>query len=161
MPRTAAVAGDEAHVLRLIEARYGTALPQTKLRSLLQRNPQLDHLDWSLLLIAIEIDLRVNMEPALLDVGRWTVGKFARAVASLPKVRSVTHTVDLITLLADELLRTPSDPVENQDRSTVRRRSSKSRPTANHAPRYPTSSTRPAARRNEQNRALVGPARAR
>jgi hypothetical protein len=106
VPRSTTLSSDEAHVLRLIEARYGNVLPSTKLRTLLQRNPQLDPLDWSLLILSIEIELRVNMTPSLLNIGSRSVGTFARTVASLPKVQSRTHTLDLLTLLVDELLTT-------------------------------------------------------
>lgn len=121
MPPSTALSSDETRVLRLIEARYGNVLPQTKLRSLLQRNPQLDPLDWSLLVLSIEIELRVNMTPSLLDVGRWSVGKFATAVASLPKVQSATHTLDLLTVLVDQLLTTQvttTAPVQKNARSS-------------------------------------------
>jgi hypothetical protein len=117
--RSTALSSEEAHVLRLIEARYGNALPQIKLRTLLQRNPQLDPLDWSLLILSIEIELRVNMTPSLLNIGSWSVGTFARTVASLPKVQSATHTLDRLTLLVDELLTTQtiSDPAQGKSSS--------------------------------------------
>lgn len=118
MPRSTALSSDEAHVLRLIEARYGNVLPQTKLRTLLQRNPQLDPLDWSLLILSIEIELRVNMTPSLLNIGSRSVGSFARTAASLPKVQSRTHTLDLLTLLVDELLTTQAISVPARGKSS-------------------------------------------
>lgn len=118
MPRSTTVSSEEAHVLRLIEARYGNALPQIKLRTLLQRNPQLDPLDWSLLILSIEIELRVNMTPSLLNIGSWSVGSFARTVASLPKVKSATHTLDRLTLLVDELLTTQGISVPARDKAS-------------------------------------------
>jgi hypothetical protein len=118
VPRSTAPASEEAHVLRLIEARYGNALPQIKLRTLLQRNPQLDPLDWSLVILSIEIELRVNMTPSLLNIGSWSVGTFARTVASLPKVQSATHTLDRLTLLVDELLTTQAISVPAQSKAS-------------------------------------------
>jgi hypothetical protein len=114
--KRAAFSTDESHILRLLEARYGPAPPQTRLVSLIRRNPHLDTLDWSLLVMSIEIDLQVNMSRRLLDPSRWTVAQFARLVAQLPKVARVTHTIDLLTLLSEELLRTQmlSDPTPRE-----------------------------------------------
>jgi len=147
-------------VLRLIEALYGPTPPNGKLSGLLRRAAQLDHLDWSLLLISLEIELRVSLEPRLLDARRWTVGKFAKAVASLPKVNSVTHTIDLLALLVDQLLGAqPREP--RGEGAPARPRSSTSHPSANHAPRHPTRSARRGAHPSARSRAPAGPARAR
>ena len=105
MVRRTVVSRDETHVLELLEARYGCAPPQTRLTTLIRRNPQLDPLDWSLLVMSVEIDLKVSVSRRLLDPSRWTVAQFARSVALLPKVSRATHTIDLLTLLSEELLR--------------------------------------------------------
>jgi hypothetical protein len=75
-------------------------------------------LDWSLLILSIEIELRVNMTPSLLNIGSRSVGAFARTVAALPKVQSRTHTLDLLTLLVDELLTTQSISVPTRGKSS-------------------------------------------
>ena len=131
MPQSTALSSEETHVLRLIEARYGNVLPQTKLRTLLERNPQLDPLDWSLLILSIEIELRVNMTPNLLNIGRWSVGTFARAIALLPKVQSATHTLDRLTLLVDELLTTQAVAVPSGNKLNSRKATKPSQPHSN------------------------------
>ena len=141
---------DEARVLRLIASRYGNTLPQNRLDTVLQRNPQLDSLDWSLLVLCIEIDLRVSLTPRLLEIGRWTVGSFARAVAALPKQESITYTLDRLTLLVDELLGAQQKPEAPPKRRKKAQRSkagtkglsSKSPRSANRAPRRPKPSAR-------------------
>jgi hypothetical protein len=144
MPKSAAVVGDEGQVLRLIAARYGNALPQSRLKAVLQQNPHLDSLDWSLLVLSIEIELRVSLTPRLLDAGRWTLASFARAVAALPKQTAATHTVDRLTLLVDELLEARPKPQPRAKRQRVRTRGqlSTSPQSGNHAPRRPKPSTR-------------------
>jgi hypothetical protein len=109
--KVSATAGDELHVVRLLEARYGGATPGTRLTTLFKRNPQLDDLDWSLLVTSIEIDLRVHMSPRLLQTKLWTLGQFARAVAALPKVANQLHTLELLTIVSEQLLATqlPAD----------------------------------------------------
>ncbi len=135
MEKLNAVSRDATHILQLLEARYGNASPQTRLGTLLGRNSHLDPLDWSLLVISIEIDLRVSMTPSLLDPSRWTVAKFARSVAALPKVTRLTHTIDLLTLLSDAWLRaqTTPDPIVTE----ASRRPSKKLATNRRAPALP------------------------
>jgi hypothetical protein len=150
MPRSAIVVSDEARVLRLITSRYGNALPQNRLDTVLQRNPQLDSLDWSLLVLCIEIELHVSMTPRLLEIGRWTVGSFARAVAALPKQASVTYTLDRLTLLVDELLGAQAKSEASQkrrkkaqvDSASTKGLSSRSPRSGNRAPPRPTPSAR-------------------
>ena len=120
MEKRTAVSDDESHVLQLLQARYGSARPHTRLRTLLKRNPQLDPLDWSLLVMSIEIDARVSLSRNLLDPNRWTVAQFARSVAALPKVASVTHTIELLTLLSEELLRAHVIPKATLDQPKPR-----------------------------------------
>lgn len=100
---------DIQHTLELIQSRYGTATPKLKLSTLLRQNPQLDALDWSLLVLAIEIDLKVNFTEALLDPKPWTVASFAQAVAKLPKSANPLHTLELLSVVADQLVRSDTE----------------------------------------------------
>ena len=91
----------------MLSARYGTAAPNTTLGALQRRNPQLDRFDWLLLVIAIEIDLKVRLPARLIEAERKTAGDFARAIASLPKVDSAGHTLEMLTLLSQALTELP------------------------------------------------------
>ena len=122
MQQQAHVPDDATKVTRLLGACYGTAPTNTTLGSLRRRNPHLDRFDWLLLVIAIEIDLKVRLAPRLIEADRLTIAKFAKAVAVLPKVSTATHTLDMLTLLAQALLG------DSEVRPTSRRRQPKRSP---------------------------------
>jgi hypothetical protein len=93
----------------------------TSLRSLRRRNPQLDQFDWSLLIICIDIDLRVNVPQRLIDADQLTIADFAKKIASLPKITETNHTLEMLTLLAQALL-TVDDAVMRAPRMKKLRR---------------------------------------
>ena len=91
----------------MLSAHYGAAPPNTTLGALRRRNPQLDRFDWLLLVIAIEIDLKVRLPARLIEAERKTLGEFAGTIASLPKVDSADHTLEMLTLLSQALTDLP------------------------------------------------------
>lgn len=128
---------DTQHILELIQSRYGAATPKLKLSTLLSQNPQLDALDWSLLVLAIEIDLKVNFTDALLDPKRWTVASFAQAIAKLPKSANPMHTLELLSVVADQLVRSDAEISVKpaRKRSTQTTKSRKASPRASKTPK--------------------------
>ncbi len=91
-------------VTQMLNARYGSAPSNTTLGALRRRNPQLDRFDWLLLVISIEIDLKVRVPARLIESERKTLAQFAKAIASLPRVNSASHTLEMLTLLSQALM---------------------------------------------------------
>lgn len=111
MVRQVWITSDVSHIVQLLGHRYGTSPLSSSLRSLRRRNPQLDSFDWSLLIICIEIDLRVNVPQRLIDADQLTIAEFAKKITLLPKVTETNHTFELLTLLTQALLAVDDAPV--------------------------------------------------
>lgn len=120
MKRRASSASNEvSYVVELLRSRYGAAPPRLPLGQLRHSNPHLDRFDWSLLILAIEIDLKIRIPRRLSDANRMTLGKFATEIAALPKVSEANHTLELVTLLAQALL-SVEDPSPSSEGPTER-----------------------------------------
>ncbi len=104
MKRRASTSKDVSYVVDLLRSRYGAVPPSLPLGLLRRSNPQLDRFDWSLLILAIEIDLKIRIPRRIADANRMTIAHFAAEIAALPKVSEANHTLELVTLLAQALL---------------------------------------------------------
>jgi hypothetical protein len=108
-------------VLQLISAALGPLVPQVSLRRQLHNSPSFDGFDWSLVVLAIEIDLRVMIPPSLATAFRLTARQFAEKVAALPRTENPSYTLDALKLLAHALLTADDEDVDGQARVRTRR----------------------------------------
>jgi hypothetical protein len=90
----------------------------TTLRTLLRRNPQWDRFDWSLFVVSLEIDLRVEIPQRIADAHQLTVATFAKKVAALPRVAAPDYTLQILTLLAQAVLSADEADVTPSNTST-------------------------------------------
>ena len=115
MKRRASTSKDVSYVVELLRSRYGAVPSSLPLGQLRRSSPQLDRFDWSLLILATEIDLKIRIPRRLADANRMTIAQFAAEIAALPKVSEVNHTLELVTLLAQALLSTEDPTPSSHD----------------------------------------------
>jgi hypothetical protein len=97
-------AQDTAQVIALLRAALGNIDTNQPLKRLFEKAPQCGPFEWMLTILAIEIDLRVDVPEKLADNRKLTAAQFAKKVCSLPKVTSGTYTLDCLGLVAQALL---------------------------------------------------------
>jgi hypothetical protein len=97
-------ARDTSQVLALLRASLGDIDPKKSLKRLFEDAPQCGPFEWMLTILAIEIDLRVDVPEKLSDNRKQTAAQFADKVSRLPKVASSTYTLDCLGLVAQALL---------------------------------------------------------
>jgi len=102
MQRTASA--DARRIVHLIKAAGGPEDPKAPLASLFLSPCRLDQLDWLLLVVAIEIDARVEIPASLIRARAMSIEHFANRVAALPKIARETHTLEMLSLVSQALL---------------------------------------------------------
>ena len=122
MARTVAKPINGSRVVQHLHRRYGVATPTTTLRTLLRRNPQWDRFDWSLFVVSLEIDLRVDIPQRLADAHHLTIAAFSKKIATLPKVERPDHTLEMLTLLAHAILTADEAEFVDSSRTATARR---------------------------------------
>jgi len=93
----------------LLKGAFGDFTPKQTLGSIFKKAPAFGRFEWMLTILAIEIDLRVDIPERTSDNHRLSVEDFVTRVAKLPKVESKTYTLDSLVLLAQALLTLESD----------------------------------------------------
>jgi hypothetical protein len=132
---------DLQKVLHLLRAALGDINPKQPLHKLFAKAPQCGPFEWMLSILAMEIDLRVNIPEKLADNRDLTAEAFAAKVAALPKIDFPTYTLDCLALVAQALL-----SLESEDPSTTARLAgSRRRAKATTAERSTKSGPRPRA----------------
>ncbi len=118
---SAAVSESSRHVFELLRSVNPDFGPQTTLRQLRAKAPDVTGFDWMLIILALEIDLCVEIPPQLADDPRLTVERFAARIAALPRVRDASFTLDRLTLLSEALFAAdteqPAPPMPSLGRS--------------------------------------------
>jgi len=137
---------DASQVLALLRASLGDIDPKKSLKRLFEDAPQCGPFEWMLTILAIEIDLRVDVPEKLADNRKQTAAQFADKVSRLRKVASSTYTLDCLGLVAQALLllepEVEESPAKTKRSTTQRKQSAKrNRPTTVTATK-PLSSTR-------------------
>jgi hypothetical protein len=90
--------------MTILRAAAGAVTPSTKLTTLFQCNPDFGKLEWMIAVLAIEIELGVEIPESIADDHRQTVSRFAARVTALPRIDSPEYTLDRLSLLAQALL---------------------------------------------------------
>lgn len=99
-------------VLALLRASLGDLNPKESLKRLFEKAPQCGPFEWMLTILAIEIDLRVDIPEKLADDRKVTAAQFAEKVCRLPQVSGETYTLDCLGLVAQALLHLETDTAE-------------------------------------------------
>ncbi|MGC4070731.1 MAG: hypothetical protein QM784_39875 [Polyangiaceae bacterium] len=100
---------DLQKVLHLLRAALGDIDPKQPLHKLFASAPQCGPFEWMLSILAMEIDLRVDIPEKLADDRKLTAEAFAKRVAALPKIDFPTYTLDCLALVAQALLSLESE----------------------------------------------------
>jgi len=91
-------------VLELIRAAAGAVTPSTTTRALLEHNPDFGTFEWMVTILAIEIELRVEIDEKLARPSRVPLSKFAEQVAAQPRITDPAFTIDRLNLLVEACL---------------------------------------------------------
>jgi hypothetical protein len=91
------------------------ATTETKLADLLQEPDGLGDLDWVLVVLSLEIDLRVNVPEKLAESHKLTIGEFAAKVAALPEQDDPYWTLNRLSTLTDAILCCHCDDDEDEE----------------------------------------------
>jgi hypothetical protein len=113
---------DHQQVLHLLRAALGDIDPKQPLHKLFAKAPQCGPFEWMLSILAMEIDLRVDIPEKLADDRKLTAETFATRVAALPKINFPTYTLDCLALVAQALL-----SIEYENSSSVGAKPSRAR----------------------------------
>lgn len=139
---------DTAQVIALLRAALGAIDPKQPLKRLFEKAPQCGPFEWMLTILAIEIDLRVDVPEALADNRKITAEQFAIKVSQLPKITSSTYTLDCLGLVAQALLLIESEMLEEKSTKkgapSTRKKAPTGKPTTPSKPRV-VASKQPAA----------------
>lgn len=95
---------DRDRVLELIRAAAGAVTPSTTTRALLEHNPDFGTFEWMVTILAIEIELRVEIDEKLARPSRVPLSKFAEQVAAQPRITDPAFTIDRLNLLVEACL---------------------------------------------------------
>jgi hypothetical protein len=95
---------DESQVIALLKGAFGDFDPKQTLGKIFDVTPAFGRFEWMLTILAIEIDLHVDIPERLAHNRKLTVKQFVAKVAQLPKLTSKTNTLDCLVLLAQALL---------------------------------------------------------
>ena len=126
MQRTASA--DARRIVHLIKASGGPDDPKAPLSALFLSPCCLDQLDWLLLVVAIEIDTRVEIPGSLIRARSMSIEHFANRVAALPKIARETHTLEMLSLVSQALLGSSDmDQLAALKQSTTQAAASKAR----------------------------------
>lgn len=109
---------DESQVIALLKGALGDVDTKQTLGKIATDTPAFGSFEWMLTILAIEIDLRVDIPEPLSDNRKLTLQQFAAKVAALPKVASKTFTLDSLVLLAQALLTLDVEGAEEPKKTT-------------------------------------------
>ncbi len=101
---TAKLRADRDRVLALIRAAAGAVTPTTTTRALLEHNPDFGTFEWMVTILAIEIELGVELDEKMAQPSRAPLARFAERVAALPRIDDPGFTLDRLNLLVEACL---------------------------------------------------------
>jgi hypothetical protein len=117
-------ARDYEKTIALLRASLGDINLKEPLKRLFEKAPQCGPFEWMLAILAIEIDLRVDVPEELADARQLTAEQFAKKVVQLPRLSSDTYTLDCLGLVAQALLHL--EP-ESSESTTTKRKASRAK----------------------------------
>jgi hypothetical protein len=119
-------AQDRENALTLLRAALGDFDTKKPLNKILPHLPDFGKFEWMLTIIALEIELRVDIPEALSDRLSLSADRFCARVSALPKVDSPAYTLECLGLVAQALLslELAPEPLEKGKRKATLRKSS-------------------------------------
>ncbi len=95
----------ETRVVQLVQsALEGQVDPASPLSALRAARPDFSGLDWAVLLLALEVELRIEIPERMGQAKRLSLRDFAKRVAALSPVERVSFTFERLQLLTEALL---------------------------------------------------------